>query len=115
MRRKPVAAAAVLAAVGFLAAACGTTGDPGASSGGTAGQSPANAQVAAMSATPVVAPGTVTAGPVGVTGQAASDVGLVLGRSDIAQQNQLLQQGGMVEQSTQATTTASDPATLVCG
>jgi hypothetical protein len=42
-------------------------------------------------------------------------VGLVLGRSDIAQQDQVLQQGGMVEQSAQATTTASDPATLVCG
>ena len=115
MRRKPVAAAAVLAAVGFLAAACGATGDPGASSGGTAGQSPTNAQVAAMSQRPVVAPGPVPAGPLGVPGQAASDVGLVLGRSAIAQQDQLLQQGGMVEQSTQATTTASDPATLVCG
>jgi len=115
MRHKQVVAGAAVAALGFLAAACGATNGPGASSGGHVVQSPVQAAVASPSPTPAAAPPAIIAGQVGVLGQAGPDMGLVPGRADALQQGQLLQQGDMTAVAAQATTSASDPAGLICG
>ena len=115
MRHKQVAAGAAVAALGFLAAACGATNGTGASSGGDVVQSPVQAAVASASPTPAAAPPAMIAGQVGVLGQVGPDKGLVLGRADALQQGQLLQQGDMTAVAAQATASASDPAGLVCG
>jgi hypothetical protein len=112
MRHKHLAAGAAVAALGFLAAACGAADGTGVSSGGDAVQSPAKAAVASPSP---AAPSAMVAGQVGALGQAGPDAGLVLGRPEMLRQEQLLQQGDVAAVAAQAATSASDPAALVCG
>jgi hypothetical protein len=112
MRREHVAAGVAVMVLGFVAAACGAT-DGGTSSGRDAVSSPVKAAVASPSA---AAPAAMVAGQLGVIGQDASDVGMVLGRSDTLQQAQLLQQQrDVAAASAQATTSAPDTAALFCG